>query len=62
MGKTRSIAGQHIARPFPCRTASARVCQRGECADSVTNWHNEGGKGMTSEMVRFQIRPHPLVE
>ena len=26
------------------------------------NWHNEGGKGMTSEMVRFQIRPHPLAE
>ena len=30
--------------------------------DSVTNWHNEGGKGMTSEIVRFQIRPHPLAE
>ncbi len=26
------------------------------------NWHNEGGKGMTSEIVRFQIRPHPLAE
>ena len=26
------------------------------------NWHNEGGKGTTSEMVRFQIRPHPLAE
>ena len=25
MGKTRSIAGQHIARPFPCRTANTRV-------------------------------------
>ena len=30
--------------------------------DSVTNWHQEGGKGMTSEIVRFQIRPHPLAE
>ena len=30
--------------------------------DSVTNWHNEGGKGMTSEIVRFQVRPHPLAE
>jgi len=26
------------------------------------NWHNEGGKGMTSEIVRFQIRPHPLAD
>jgi hypothetical protein len=26
------------------------------------NWHNEGGKGMTSEIVRFQIRPDPLAE
>ena len=24
------------------------------------NWHTEGGKGTTSKMVRFQIRPHPL--
>ena len=30
--------------------------------DSVTNWHQEGGKGMTSEIVRFQIRPDPLAE
>ena len=30
--------------------------------DSVTNWHQEGGKGMTSEIVRFQVRPHPLAE
>jgi len=27
-----------------------------------SNWHNEGGKGMTSEIVRFQIRPDPLAE
>jgi len=26
------------------------------------NWHNEGGKGMTSEIVRFQLRPDPLAE
>ncbi len=26
------------------------------------NWHNEGGKGMTSEIVQFQVRPHPLAE
>ena len=24
------------------------------------NWHTEGGKGTTSKMVRFQIRPNPL--
>ena len=30
--------------------------------DTIANWHNEGGKGMTSEIVRFQIRPHPLAE
>ena len=28
--------------------------------NSVVIWHNEGGRGMTSEIVRFQIRPHPL--
>ncbi len=28
--------------------------------DTIANWHNEGGKGMTSEIVRFQVRPHPL--
>ena len=30
--------------------------------DTSANWHNEGGKGMTSEIVRFQIRPYPLAE
>ncbi len=30
--------------------------------DTIANWHNEGGKGMTSEIMRFQIRPHPLAE
>ena len=30
--------------------------------DTIANWHNEGGKGMTSEIIRFQIRPHPLAE
>ena len=30
--------------------------------DTMAIWHTEGGKGMTSEMVRFQIRPHPLAE
>ena len=30
--------------------------------DTISNWHNEGGKGMTSEIVRFQIRPNPLAE
>lgn len=30
--------------------------------DTLSNWHNEGGKGVTSEMVRFQLRPHPLAE
>jgi hypothetical protein len=28
--------------------------------NSVVPWHNEGGRGMTSEIVRFQIRPDPL--
>lgn len=28
--------------------------------NSVVPWHNEGGRGMTSEIVRFQIRPNPL--
>ena len=28
--------------------------------DTIANWHNEGGRGMTSEIVRFQVRPHPL--
>ncbi|MDD9888918.1 MAG: carboxypeptidase-like regulatory domain-containing protein [Gammaproteobacteria bacterium] len=26
------------------------------------NWHTEGGKGTTSKMVKFQIRPDPLAE
>ena len=26
------------------------------------NWHNEGGRGMMSEIVKFQIRPYPLAE
>jgi hypothetical protein len=30
--------------------------------DTAINAHNEGGKGMTSEIVRFQIRPHPLAD
>ena len=30
--------------------------------DTMANWHNEGGRGKTSEIVRFQIRPHPLAE
>jgi hypothetical protein len=30
--------------------------------NSLVPWHNEGGRGMTSEIVRFQIRPHPLAE
>ena len=30
--------------------------------NSVVVWHNEGGRGMTSEIVRFQIRPHPLAD
>ena len=30
--------------------------------NSVVPWHNEGGRGMTSDIVRFQIRPHPLAE
>ena len=28
--------------------------------NSTVNWHNEGGMGMTSEIIRFQIRPNPL--
>ena len=28
--------------------------------DTMANWHSEGGKGKTSEIVRFQLRPHPL--
>jgi hypothetical protein len=30
--------------------------------DTAINAHNEGGSGMTSEIVRFQIRPHPLAD
>ena len=30
--------------------------------DTIANWHNEGGQGMTSEIVRFQVRPHPLAK
>ena len=30
--------------------------------DTMANWHSEGGKGKTSEIVRFQLRPHPLAE
>jgi hypothetical protein len=26
------------------------------------NWHNEGGKGTTGAIVKFQIRPNPLAE
>ena len=26
------------------------------------NWHTEGGKGTTSKMVKFQIRPDPLAK
>ena len=30
--------------------------------NTVVPWHNEGGRGMTSEIVRFQIRPDPLAD
>ena len=30
--------------------------------DTSAPWHIEGGKGKSSEIVRFQIRPDPLVE
>ena len=30
--------------------------------DTMANWHSEGGKGKTSEIVRFQLRPNPLAE
>ena len=30
--------------------------------DTSAPWHIEGGKGTTSEIVRFQIRPDPLTE
>jgi len=30
--------------------------------NSVVPWHNEGGRGMTSDIVRFQIRPNPLAD
>ena len=30
--------------------------------NSVVAWHNEGGRGMTPELVRFQIRPDPLAD
>ena len=30
--------------------------------NSVVPWHNEGGRGMTSDIVRFQIRPDPLAD
>ena len=30
--------------------------------DTMAAWHTEGGKGSTSEVVRFQMRPHPLAE
>ena len=30
--------------------------------DTSAPWHLEGGKGSTSEIVRFQIRPDPLAE
>ena len=30
--------------------------------DTMANWHSEGGRGKTSEIVRFQIRPHPLAQ
>jgi hypothetical protein len=35
---------------------------RGVWADFGTNipWHLEGGQGMTSKIVKFQIRPDPL--
>jgi hypothetical protein len=26
------------------------------------NWHTEGGKGTTSKMVKFQMRPNPLAK
>ena len=29
---------------------------------SNLNWHIEGGKGMRSSIVHFQLRPHPLAE
>ncbi len=30
--------------------------------NSVVPWHSEGGRGMTSDIVRFQIRPNPLAD
>ena len=29
---------------------------------SNLNWHIEGGKGMRSSIIHFQLRPHPLAE
>ncbi len=30
--------------------------------NSFAVWHVEGGRGMTSDIVQFQIRPHPLAD
>lgn len=30
--------------------------------NSVVPWHIEGGRGMTSDIMRFQIRPNPLAD
>ncbi len=30
--------------------------------NSVAFWHAEGGRGMTSDIMQFQIRPHPLAD
>jgi hypothetical protein len=30
--------------------------------ETRVNWHDEGGKGSTSYVVHFQLRPHPLAK
>ena len=30
--------------------------------NSVAVWHAEGGRGMTSDIMQFQLRPHPLAD
>ena len=37
-------------------------CKVKEWDETRVSWHNEGGKGTTSYVAHFQIRPDPLAK
>jgi hypothetical protein len=61
-GGAVSAPGQASCDPCAVDMVSDGPWERNGELPGVPNWHNEGGKRMTNEIVRFQVRPHPLAE